>query len=311
MGERLETIPVESISINPENPRQVFHPTLDDRLAQSIETSGVLVPVYVYEEGDGYRLIDGERRWTQARRLGLEVIPALIRDDEPDAAENIVEMFNIHLVRAQWDDMPTATALAKVMERTGTTDADELKKLTGLSKEKIKDYQLILDLPDRYKKAISDGLPMNFFVELEENVIRPLGRQRPNLAEEFPPDALRDAFLAKRDAGGLPDVVQLRRMRPIIRQAAHDAGEPDQDSDLDGVIREVITSSEADIEDAFTQVALARVELDGLGKAARTLISSVDRLLEVTEGREEEQAELREVLEDTVTALGARIDQLD
>jgi ParB/RepB/Spo0J family partition protein len=307
VAERLEEIRVDAIAPNQENPRQVFHPSSDEVLAQSIDTSGVLVPIYVFKQGKRYRLIDGERRWRQANKLGHEKIPALVRDTAPKPDENIIEMFNIHIVRAQWDEMPTALALAKIMERTGVKDRKGLRKLTGLSGEKIKDYQLILELPKRYQDAIRTGaVPMNFFVELDENVIRPLAKTRPKLAKEFTPNKLRDAFLKRRREGGLPDIIDLRKMRPIIQRAAVAAGEPDRDSRLDGVIRDLITRPNVDIERAYAQVALARVELDELGKSTRALIDAVDRLLEVTSGHDEERGELKEILDDTIDALRTR-----
>jgi ParB family transcriptional regulator, chromosome partitioning protein len=311
MSAELKDIPLQAIDANPENPRQIFHPGLDERLAESIESSGVLVPIYVYTDGERYILIDGERRWRQATHLGLTTIPALVRDSAPGDTENIVEMFNIHLVRAQWDDMPTAAALGKVMERSGITDLDELKRLTGLSKEKIKDYQLILDLPERYQDAVRNGLPMNFFVELEENVIRPLARQRPALSQEFSADSIRDAFLAKREAGNLPDVVELRLMRPIIKQAADDAGSPDEASDLDDLVRKLIQDSTASIEDTFTEVALAAVELNRLAGAARSLVSAVDRLINVTAESPSEREQLQAVVTDTIAALQDRVRGLE
>ena len=69
------------------------------------------MPVYIYRDPaqpDRFRLIDGERRWLMALRLGLDKIPAIIRESPPDDAKNIVEMFNIHKVREDWGDMPTA-----------------------------------------------------------------------------------------------------------------------------------------------------------------------------------------------------------
>ncbi|MEA2406090.1 MAG: ParB family transcriptional regulator, chromosome partitioning protein [Thermoleophilaceae bacterium] len=219
-------------------------------------------------------------------------------------------MFNIHLVRAQWDDMPTALALEKVMERARTDDPEELKKLTGLSKEKIKDYKLILDLPERYKQLIWDGLPMNFFVEIEENVIRPLTRQRPLVWQEFGGDAIRDAFLAKRDAGALTDVVDVRKMRPIIKRAAEDAGGPETASPFDDVIRDLILDPASSIEESYAEVALAGVELSRLAGSARSLIAAVDRLIGVTEGNESEREQLRTVVTDTQVALQARLDAL-
>lgn len=312
MDTKLEELKIDDIGPNPENPRQVFHPSSDERLASSIDEKGILVPIYVYEEdGDHpYTLIDGERRWRQAKHLGEETIPALVRQGKPDDAENIIEMFNIHLVRAQWDEMPTALALAKVIERTSVEDDDELKRITGLSKSKISDFRLILDLPERYQDLIRDGVPMNLFVEIEENVIRPLTRKRPKLWERLSADGVRDALLAKRDAGALPDIVELRRMRPIIQQAADDAGSPENDSQFDDLVQELIETTTASIEDAYAEVALAGVELDKLSGASRSLISAVDRLIGVTDGNEDDRTQLKQVVEETIAALSARADAL-
>lgn len=314
MDAKLRELKVDSIEPNPENPRQIFHPASDDRLASSIDEKGILVPIYVYKgPSDGkFILIDGERRWTQAKRLGISKVPALVRNNKPDDAENIIEMFNIHLVRAQWDEMPTALALQKVIERTGQEDLDELKRLTGLSKEKIKDFRLILELPERYQNLIRDRVvPMNMFVEIEENVIRPLSRQRPKLWEQLSADGVRDSFLAKRDAGALTDIVELRKMRPIIKQAAEDAGDPEETSDLDSVVRELIEDKTTSIEETYAEVALAGVELNRLSGAARSLIAAVDRLIGVTDGASDDRDQLKQVLGETVVALQARADALE
>ncbi len=312
MDTKLEELNVEDIRPNPENPRQVFHASTDERLANSIDAKGILVPLYVYrEDGEpGYTLIDGERRWRQAQRLGIDAVPALIRSSKPDDAENIIEMFNIHLVRAQWDEMPTALALQKVIDRTGQEDLDELKRLTGLSKEKIKDFRLILDLPQRYQDLIRDGVPMNLFVEIEENVIRPLTRQRPKLWDSLSANGVRDSLLKKRDAGALTDIVELRKMRPIIKQAAEDAGAPEEDSELDEVVRDLIESTTTSIEETYAEVALAGVELDKLAGASRSLIAAVDRLIGVTENAPDDREQLSRVLDETITALSARADAL-
>ena len=189
MPDLLDDIPPERIERNDENPRMYFREEGLNKLAESVEEAGgVLVPVYVFKnpEKDGfYKLIDGERRWRVAMKLGLDTIPAHIRETPPDPTKNILEMFNIHKVREDWEDMPTARALKDVMQRTGTDDADELKALTGLSKEQIGRFKLILHLPQRYQEMIEVGeIPMNFFVELDRNVIRPLARGRSRISRD-------------------------------------------------------------------------------------------------------------------------------
>jgi ParB family chromosome partitioning protein len=75
----LEQLPVASIRPNPYQPRSHFDEEALAVLAESIREVGVLQPVLVRPADEGYELIAGERRWRAARRVGLQVIPALIR----------------------------------------------------------------------------------------------------------------------------------------------------------------------------------------------------------------------------------------
>ena len=313
MSNKLKNIPPEQIQRNPENPRMHFREPGLDRLAESIEESGgVLVPVYVYPDPDDktvYRLIDGERRWRMAGRLGHKTIPALVRDSEPDPADNIVEMFNIHKVREDWEDMPTARALQEVITRKKTTDIDELRQITGLSKDQISRYRLILDLPKRYQKMIEiDGVPMNFFVELDRNVIRPLAKSRQGLAKEFSANKLRDAFLSKRDSGALPDLIDLRKVKPIIDRAASDAGAPESPSGLDEFLRNLFTGKRVTIDEVYDASVAFAVEADKLSHQAAQLAPAFAQML-AKANTDEERGVLLERLRTTRDALSALLDE--
>lgn len=285
MAKTLKDIPPEQIDRNPENPRAKFREEKLNLLAESIEEAGgVLVPVYVYPEADTddrYRLIDGERRWRMALRLGLETIPALVRDEPPAGADNIVEMFNIHKVREDWEDWPTALALREVMARKDTEDTDELKQITGLSKEQIARLKLILVLPPEYQQMIEDGdVPMNFFVELDRNVIRPLQKSRTALAARYSPGDLLSAFVTKRQAGALTDLIDLRRVKPIIQRARADAGAPDEPSALDAFLERLFDQPETTIDEVYDASVAFAVEADALTATAQNLSGQFRRLLE-------------------------------
>ena len=315
MAGTLKDIPPEQIDRNPENPRMKFREEALNRLAESIEEAGgVLVPVYVYpEEGadDRYRLIDGERRWRMALRLGLETIPALVRDSPPDDADNIIEMFNIHKVREDWEDWPTAVALREVMERKQTDDNDELKQITGLSKEQIGRLKLILQLPPTYQEMIEAGdIPMNFFVELDRNVIRPLQKSRTALAQRYSADDLLEAFVNKRQAGALTDLIDLRRVKPIIQRARADAGTAEGPSALDPFLERLFDQPETTIDEVYDASVAFAVEADALGSQARALPGHFARLLERA-GDGGERGTLLAVLRETRDALSELLDAYD
>jgi ParB/RepB/Spo0J family partition protein len=306
----LRDLEPEKILANPENPRMYFRDPGLNQLADSIEESGgVLVPIYVYPdpEQDGfYRLIDGERRWRIAQRLGLEKIPALVRDAEPDSEKNIIEMFNIHKVREDWEDMPTARALRQVIERTGKTDVDDLRELTGLSKEQIGRYQLLLELPTAYQDMVESGeLSMNFFVELDRNVIRPLATERIELSERFDSNALLEAFVAKRRANRIRNITDFRKVKPIIDRARADAGAADRPSDLDHALATLFAEPDVTIDEAYDSTVAFGVEVDKIGELADQIVGQVIRLFGETTDLED-----REQLVQIVTGTRDRLDTL-
>jgi hypothetical protein len=74
----------------PENVR-ALDPEHVKALAGSISLQGVLVPVVVRQDGDGFELVAGFHRIAAARALGLSSLPVVVRDVETEAADRAVE----------------------------------------------------------------------------------------------------------------------------------------------------------------------------------------------------------------------------
>ncbi len=301
----LKAIEVAKIDANPANPRLHFPEEEIERLTESISKEGILVPVVVYPEDDGYRLIDGERRWRCAKDLGLETIPAVITDP-PDSRENLVRMFNIHMVREPWRDMPTAWALEKLIDETGVTSDRELSDITGLSTEIIKRLRHALELPEEYQDYIDKGtIPLNFFWELKKNVIDPLGNRRPALAQEFGDTEVLDAFVEKRLNGLITDVVSLRKVMAIIRIAEREVDDPTQPSVLDDTLRELVRDENYTIDDAYQDTVEVIVEADKLERRTDNMVKSFERLFDRAKTPDE-----RNYLEAVALRLIERMQQL-
>jgi ParB family transcriptional regulator, chromosome partitioning protein len=306
MATQLEDLRPEDIKPNPENPRAHFRDPDLDRLAESVEEAGgVLVPVYVYRADDKYILIDGERRWQIAMRLGLERIPALVRDGEPEPAANIVEMFNIHMVREGWEEMPTARALAIVMERTGKAETADLSALTGISREQIARYKLLLELPDRYQRLVEDRkVPMNFFVELDRNVSQPLKAKRTGLSNDFDDERLRALFVEKYEDDLLDSIIDLRKVRKIITRAEERAGSADAPSDLDKYLKRLFEDKEVTIDEVYDESVAYSFEANKLTDQVRGVVARFSELMEHAGSDERAELVLSLVeLRDDLTAL--------
>ena len=91
--------------------------------------SGVLQPVLVRPLGDGeYELVAGERRWRAARRVGLQTIPALVRDTDDAAALEHALVENLH--RDDLNALEEAAAYQQLIEDFGLTH-DEVAARVG------------------------------------------------------------------------------------------------------------------------------------------------------------------------------------
>lgn len=294
---RVEDLAIDRIMPNPRNPRLVFPEDELDRLAASIAQEGILVPIVVFQNEDSstYTLIDGERRYKCARRLGFERIPALIASQKDEIA-NLVSMFNIHYMREPWRDIPTATALDQlataIEDETGAPPSNSvLAERTGLSVERIRRLRYAMTLPTEYQQYIADGLiPLNWFWELHRNVIQPLATKRKAILDEFGVEGVLDAFVSKRLNGVITDTVSLRDVRPIINFAEEDAQDSDlSESILDDTLRRLIVDEELTIATAYEDTVQIMVETDKLQRSTENMLKGFQRLLTRTRNESERE----------------------
>lgn len=162
--EGVRLIPPSEIDRNPENPRLIFREEELLSLQDSISEQGILVPLTVFWNGHGYIILDGERRWRCALKLGLSSVPAIVQA-EPDLITNIMMMFAIHKARSDWDPLPTALKLEKLesiladrLERA--PKEAELAAAASLSRGEVRRYRNILNLPEVYKAELLSELEL-------------------------------------------------------------------------------------------------------------------------------------------------------
>ena len=309
----LRDLNVSDVEPNAQNPRLDFPQDELDRLADSIDLEGVLVPIVVYSKGDKYVLVDGERRFRCARDLGHSKIPAVITTERSER-EVLQQMFNIHLIREPWRDIPTAKALQRLAEEIkGAEGRDpndsELRDLTGLSIERVRQLRYVVTLPEEWQEHIrEETIPLNFFWELKKNVIDALQSNRPEILSEYGEDRVRRAFVQKRLDQVITDTVSLRKVSPIIKFSAQDAeSNGTGSSSLDNSIRELIENPEATIDDAYEETVQMMVEVDKLGRRTSTMVAVFARLLTKTDGTPDND-EVRRLGRELVDQILALID---
>ena len=78
--ERVVNIAVAQIKTNKYQPRVEFNEEKLNELIRSIKEKGIIQPVLVRRLHDGYELIAGERRLRAAKKLGIDKIPAILKE---------------------------------------------------------------------------------------------------------------------------------------------------------------------------------------------------------------------------------------
>lgn len=141
----LAVVGLATVRPNPLQPRQHFDPDALTELAASIRARGLLQPIVVKREGDGYLLMAGERRWRAAQLAGLETIPALVRDDDP------LEIAMIeNLQREDLTPLEEAEGLGQLIEQFGYTH-ETLAEMLGKSRPYVSNTLALRRLPDTIK----------------------------------------------------------------------------------------------------------------------------------------------------------------
>jgi ParB family chromosome partitioning protein len=155
-GATFREVPVYAIRRNPRQPRAVFDDEPHEELKTSIREIGMLQPVVVRPIGDGgYELVVGERRWRAAADLGMETIPAIIRETADDAMLRDALLENLH--RVQLNALEEAAAYRQLLDEFGTTH-EELAQRIGRSRSQVTNTIRLLNLPVAVQRRVAAGV---------------------------------------------------------------------------------------------------------------------------------------------------------
>ena len=153
--QRILSIPVDKITRNKDQPRQVFFNESLESMASSIKENGQLAPIIVRKGKDGYELIAGERRWRAMQSIREDMIDAIVMDvtDKESALIAIVE----NVQREQLNAIEEAEALNKLNIEYDMTH-DDIAKYTGKSRSHITNILRLNTLASYVKLKLADGL---------------------------------------------------------------------------------------------------------------------------------------------------------
>ncbi len=153
-GDLLE-LPLESISLNPRQPRQKMDQESLAELAASVREHGVLQPVILQKRAQGgYVLVAGERRFRAARIAGRETIPAVVKELSGAEAMEIALIENLQ--REDLNPVEEATAYKQLLEEFSFTQ-EQLAKRIGKSRPTVANMLRLLQLPEKVLLALTEG----------------------------------------------------------------------------------------------------------------------------------------------------------
>lgn len=142
------------IKPNPYQPRTEFDKEKLEELATSIKEHGVIQPIIVRKQDDGYELVAGERRWRAAQKAGISKIPAIIKEYSDGQMLEIALLENLQ--REDLNPIEEAQAYKKLMEDLGITQ-EKLSKRIGKSRSVIANSVRLLNLPEEIQQLLAEG----------------------------------------------------------------------------------------------------------------------------------------------------------
>lgn len=179
---------------DPDQPRKSFPQESLDELATSLKARGMLQPIAVWYDRarDQYVIIHGERRWRAAGIAGLEVIPAIVREDQ-ESSDRLIDQLMENLQREDLNDVDRAAGLNQLKEAMGGVAWERVADAVGIGRTRLFQLLDLLDerkTPEPERQAVRRG-------ELTEKHIRVLRRVSGPLREGLRRVMIEDRLSAK------------------------------------------------------------------------------------------------------------------
>lgn len=159
-GDQIVSLKLSQIEPNRQQPRKNFDKEKLEILADSIRTHGVIQPIIVKDNNNGfYTIVAGERRWRAARIAGLKEIPAIIRTYDQLSTMEIALIENLQ--REDLNPIEEALGYKSLLEEFSLTQ-EKISDRVGKSRSAVANAMRLLTLPESIQallrnKQLSSG----------------------------------------------------------------------------------------------------------------------------------------------------------
>jgi len=145
---------IDLIRPNRFQPRLNFPEQDLQELTDSIKAQGILQPLLVRKDADGYELIAGERRLRAAKRASLDQVPVVLKRVDDDKMLEIAIVENIQ--REDLNPIEEAEAYHRLITQLNLTQ-DQASARVGKSRSAVANFLRLRQLPEQIKDSITDG----------------------------------------------------------------------------------------------------------------------------------------------------------
>lgn len=148
----IRTLKISQIQPNPDQPRKTFDTEKLQLLANSIEEHGIIQPIVVRKEENGfYTIIAGERRWRAARLAHLSEVPVVVKSFNDLAVAEVALIENLQ--REDLNPVEEARGYERLIKEFNLTQDDVSKKI-GKSRPAITNSMRLLSLSPAVLKLL-------------------------------------------------------------------------------------------------------------------------------------------------------------
>jgi ParB family chromosome partitioning protein len=248
-----DTVDLDDVVPNPKQPR--MGPKVDPELQRQIEANeGVFEPLLLEPHPDipnKFRIIDGDRRWTnskilvesqkkeQYRRLPAEVTDRTLTDEE-----RLRVWIYIHRQRREWDTKEKEMVAYSLVNMVGRASAANILGITVRELDKLVE---IYDLSEKLTNLAEPGASITWAREIK------------NLNKKILTPTVLDTILKKINEQEITNSKEIRKLRQILK---------------DPVAKENFLSNEGTLETAMRTLSPAS------SKKAQGLVGDIEQLSE-------------------------------
>ncbi len=152
-GEEVAFLKTSKIKNNAQQPRSHYDTLKLEELKSSIKDKGFLQPILVRADGDEYEVIAGERRLRAARALGLEEVPAIIKN--VSLQESFVLSLVENIQREELNAIEEAQAFLRLTQEYKFS-REEVAKAVAKDPSTVSNSMRLLALPEYIQEAVID-----------------------------------------------------------------------------------------------------------------------------------------------------------